>query len=313
MIVDLTERPPPPPWGVTVDRHAVDALADRLSAYPFPAPSFDYRGVPDLPPGPWCDFVVLAVSVVVCLWPPDGEPTWEARLGDRWLDDAPGIWACFSRRIEAGEPPDPARFRDLDDDEGRRFFAGRGTLQLVPERIARLREVGDALVERWDGSASTLVAAADGDAARIVDLLVETVPGYLDRPETVEGTLPFDKLARLATAMIGAKVPLAGLERFPVYPDYMLPRHLRFEGILRYDDSLAATVDTRREIPAGSEREHAIRWATVYAGDLLLRALRARGNPVASPGLDYHLWSEAVLGDRAGEMGEHHRTVTMAY
>jgi hypothetical protein len=313
VLTPITTEPPPPEWGVAVDAEAVDGLADRLAAYRFPDPAFDYEGVPDLDPGGWCDFAVLGVSVVACLWAPEGEQTWEIDLDGRPLEDAPGMWACFTRHVRHRGSLDPAWFRHLDERDGREFFAGRGTLQLVPERVDRLRAVAAALGDRWDGRASALVDAADGDAGRMVDLLVETVPGYLDRPETPAGTLQFDKLARLAVAMIGARVPVSGLERFPVYPDYMLPRHLRYERVLRYEPALAATVDTRREIAAGSSWEHAIRWATVHAGERLLRALHVRGNPVSSPALDYHLWWEAVLGPEAGDMGEHHRTVTLAY
>ena len=104
-----------------------------------------------------------------------------------------------------------------------------------------------------------------------------------------------------------------GYEDFPVYPDYMLPRVFRHYGVLRYSNDLAAAVDSRSVIPAGSDAEHAIRWATVYAGHCLRVALAERGNEVTGPGLDYHLWSQAVLGPEADSFGEHHRTITMRY
>jgi hypothetical protein len=57
----------------------------------------------------------------------------------------------------------------------------------------------------------------------------------------------------------------------------------------------------------------AIRWATVHAAERLRQELNNRGNPVTSPQLDYVLWASAVLGPDASKMGEHHRTLTLAY
>ena len=107
--------------------------------------------------------------------------------------------------------------------------------------------------------------------------------------------------------------PIGRLESFPVYPDYMLPRVLRHHGVLRYQPVLSSAVDGRHLIPAGSDWELAIRWATVYAADQLRADLNRIGNPVSTPALDYALWHDAVLGSDAALMGEHHRTVTMAY
>ena len=98
-----------------------------------------------------------------------------------------------------------------------------------------------------------------------------------------------------------------------MYPDYMVPRTLRHHGILTYSDGLAGAVDGRTLIPAGSEWELAIRWASMHAAERVLGALRAAGHDVAMPMLDYWLWHSSVLGPDAGSMGEHHRTITMAY
>jgi hypothetical protein len=162
---------------------------------------------------------------------------------------------------------------------------------------------------------TNLVAAGLFDAEHVVQLLVETVPGFNDAPESPAGRLPFYKLARLATAMMsaGGSVSFAGLERLPVYPDYMLPRVLRHFGILRYSSELASTVDNRQLIAKESLSELGIRWATVYCGDRLAAALRSRGVAATTPGLDYALWESAVLGPDAATMGEHHRTLTLAY
>jgi hypothetical protein len=310
-VIDIKHRPPPPEWGVGVDRSGILALAEAWRDREIPLAAFDYPGLPNVSGRGWFDFCVLATSVVACLWPPEGQEVWHAELDGIWLDDAPGLFACFTRRPDL-RVSDFVGFTPAD---GQRFFGGRGCLQLLTERAQRLDEVASALVDRWGASARAIIEEADWNAPGVVDLLVETVPGFRDRAETVIGTVAFDKLAHLCAAMMGTRSdrPLQGLETFPVYPDYMLPKALRHHGVLRYEAALAGAVDTRQLIDAGSNWEVGIRWATVYAAERLAEALGDLGNRIPIPSLDYALWHDAVLGPDADRMGEHHRTVTLAY
>jgi hypothetical protein len=310
--MDIRNTPPPTEWGVTISPSAIDRLADEWKDRRFPLPAWDYKGLPQgLDDATWYTVCVVACSVLACIWPPEGEKMWTTHFEGDDLDDAPAIFSCFSRRIENGNV-DLDIFFDLTPQE---FFAGDGTLQLLDERWHQLGSVVHALRRRWNGEVANLVTEGNRDAEQIVALLVETVPGFDDAPTSPIGTLAFHKLARLATAMMsaGGGTPFLGLERLPVYPDYMLPRVFRHRGIIEYSPELAVTIDSRRLVEKESTWELAIRWATVYCGDRLAEALQARGNNVSTPALDYALWESAVLGPEADAMGEHHRTLTLAY
>ncbi len=312
MNIDIRNVPPPAEWGVTISSQAIDTLADAWSDRDFPLPAWDYKGLPrGLDDANWYNVCVVACSVLACIWPPEGEEMWTTHYEGENLDDAPAVFSCFARRIENGV----FDLNVFDSLSGEDFFAGSGTLQLVDEKWAQLKAAAAAVEAQWDGSIENLVAAANHDAERVVELLIETIPGFDDAPQSPVGKLPFYKLARLATAMMsaGGSIPFAGLERLPVYPDYMLPRVFRHFGIMVYTPDLAAAVDGRRIIEKESPGELAIRWATVYCGDRLAEALQARGASVSTPALDYALWESAVLGPDADLLGEHHRTITLAY
>lgn len=306
--VDLRENPPPSGWGVLVKEDAVDRLARRLADHRFEPASYDYEGTPNYSGEDWGRFIVLGVSVVWRLWPPAGEQMWGVADGNQLVMDAPGLWTCFAR-----EP----RSLDLDwlasGALGADFFDGEGTLQDVPRRVEALRDVARSLIEHHQGSVTGLVANLEGDARSLSDALTATIPGYQDRPSSPVGVLAFDKLANLAVTMLAARLSISGTDRFPVFPDYMLPRHLRHDGVLVYSDALARRVDSEQLLDAGSLEEMAIRWGTIHAAELLRRKLHEIGNPVSTPALDYWLWSEAVLGPRADLMGRHHLCVTEAY
>ena len=316
LLTDPRSLPPPPGWGVEVSREAVAGLIGRWSDRSFPAPRFDYQGPPPgICHGPWFDYAVLAVSVLACLWPPPGEPMWSIDYQGERLTDAPALFGAITRWMGPSAGPDLRWFSELEETQARRLFAGRGVLQMVPERGVRIARVATALRERWGGAALHLVEEAGWDGPRVVKLLAATVPGYEDEAVVGGHRLRFRKLGHLAASLMASRSSRSwsGLDSFSLYPDYMLPRFLRHLGIMCYSSQLSRAVDSRAEIPRHSPEEVAIRWATVHAGHLLVEGLRDAGVSVTGPRLDYFLWSEAVLGPDSSQMGEHHRTVTLDY
>ena len=315
-LADLRSGPPPTGWGVEVSPEAVAALVKQWRGRSFPAPRFDYPGPPTgLRDGPWFDYAILSVSVLACLWPPPDCRMWSISHAGRRLSDAPALFGAITRWMGPGAGPDLHSFSELGCAQAGRLFAGRGVLQMVPERGVRIAQVATAVTEQWAGAALHLVEEAGWDGQAVVELLATTIPGYEDEAAVGGHRLRFRKLAHLASSLMASRSsrPWTGLDSFPVYPDYMLPRLLRHLGVLRYSPRLSAAVDSRTEIPRHSPEEVAIRWATVYAGHLLVKSLEAEGVSVTGPRLDYFLWSEAVLGADASRMGEHHRTVTLDY
>nr|MDE0501247.1 hypothetical protein [bacterium] len=316
LLADLRSGPPPAGWGVEVSPEAVAALVRQWRGRSFPTPRFDYPGPPPgLRDGPWFDYAVLSVSVLACLWPPPDCRMWSISYAGRRLTDAPALFGAITRWIGPRTRPDLRSFSELDCTQAGWLFAGRGVLQMVPERGDRIARVATAVRERWAGGALHLVEEAGWDGPGVVELLATTIPGYEDEATVGGRRLRFRKLAHLASSLMASRSsrPWVGLDSFPVYPDYMLPRFLRHLGVLRYSPRLSRAVDSRTEIPRHSPEEAAIRWATVYACHLLVEALRAEGVSVTGPRLDYFLWSEAVFGADASRMGEHHRTVTLDY
>ena len=316
-IVDIKNVAPPPGWGVAVDTRALAQLASSWKYEGFPLPQWDYPGLPvGLTEPEWFDFCGLAVAVLPCLWPPEGEAMWSTEHHGHKLTDAPALFSCFARGVPIDTPGlATSLFAGWTEDGAESFFAGSGVLQLIPARHRTLQEVSISLAEQWEGHFVNLVEDAGFSAPGVVERLVQTFPSYRDTWKSDQGLLEFNKLAHLSAAMMasGSRTDFTGLDVFPVYPDYMLPMVLRHSGVLTYEQELADAVDGRHLIPPGSNWELGIRWATVYAGHQLADELHRLGNPVVTPALDYFLWHQAVLGPQAGTMGEHHRTVTMAY
>ena len=106
------------------------------------------------------------------------------------------------------------------------------------------------------------------------------------------------------------------ISQLTMFADYRVPVVLRELGVLRYAQQLAAAVDARQELAAGSAEELEIRAATVVAIERLRAAVTAKhgvADPAAlcSVALDWMLWER---GERARQQHRpHHRTLTIYY
>jgi hypothetical protein len=127
----------------------------------------------------------------------------------------------------------------------------------------------------------------------------------------------FYKRAQLAAAMLyeacGGKVPgdLRRTEELTVFADYKLPQALRRLSILRYAPPLAERIDQLEPIEASSHEEVEIRAATVWAGELMRRALVARFPEVRALHVDYWLWHAGQV--QGPGVQPYHRTRTIYY
>jgi Potential Queuosine, Q, salvage protein family len=177
-------------------------------------------------------------------------------------------------------------------------------LQMLDERAAILREVGQALVERWDGRFANVVASVP-DVESYLRVLTSDFPRFDDAP--------FWKLAQLSAWILHIEraVQWPDLERLTAFADYIVPAALRVLGVLRYSEELARAVDTWTPIEAGSRWEVEIRAATVWACHLLrlrVNELRPPELAIVDAQIDARLW----LPFHKSHM-PHHLTRTIYY
>jgi hypothetical protein len=95
------------------------------------------------------------------------------------------------------------------------------------------------------------------------------------------------------------------IDRLTIFADNLVPHVLRVDGVLRYDDALAARIDSGELLPPGDE-EREIRGCAVHACELIAREL---GIPARD--LDVMLWNRGQ-GERY-KSRPRHRTRTVYY
>lgn len=304
---------------VAIARPALERAADRIVAGTLPrsAPVWDaefhFVGAPDR----MANYVLALDALNFCFWAFADQTRWTHAYHGRELDGYWALAASLKAAIEGGIDLTDARVMSrMDRGTLARIFAGRGEIPLFEARLAHLKQAGDWLLDRHDGQMIRYLQACDGAAEQIVLGVTRELSSFDDRALYEGQEVRFFKRAQilaldLASCLAGrAPGPLADLDVLTAFADYKVPQVLRELGVLEYDPDLAATIEARREIVAGSPPEVEIRAATVVAVHELSDLLRERGLEVSEAELDGLLWH---LGQAMPFAHPYHRTRTIFY
>ena len=230
------------------------------------------------------------------------------------------VAASLNDRFRARGPLSAQDLAQLTTEDCTRLFgqdpANAPIAELMQLFATALQDLGRYLLDRFEGSFVRLVEAAHGSAEELVRLLA-AMPFYDDR-EAYDGLrVPFYKRAQLTAADLALAFNGEGwgrfhdLDRLTIFADNLVPHVLRCDGILAYEESLAARIDRGELIPAGSPPEVEIRASAVHAVELLVAALRGSGHDVSARGLDYLLWNRGQKPEYKAR--PRHRTRTVYY
>ena len=289
---------------VAIDDAVIRRAAEDWSSQPLAAETWDTEGH-FADGGPLTAQYLLVVDALnFCFWP---DPNWQyARLAESLRDALILDPAAF----------DAGRLAALTPSELCRWLGGL-ELPQMEERVRLLREVGTALDLHFGGQAAQLIAAAGESAGGLVALLAAHLPGFRDHAIHAGRQVFFYKRAQIFAGDVWGAFGGRGLGKFnditalTMFADYRVPQLLRELGIIRYVPDLAARIDARVEIPAGSAEEVEIRAATVQAVERLRGQLGAEGRNLAAIQVDWILWHQAeAMRDR---MAPHHCTLTIYY
>ena len=177
---------------------------------------------------------------------------------------------------------------------------GQDRAHELMELYARaLRDLGAWLGER---GALEVIAGTGGSADRLARRLADGMPFFEDVGAYKRAQITANDLALAGVATFG------DLDDLTVFADNLLPHVLRVDGVLEYDDALAARIDAGEELAAGSQAEREIRAATIVACDRL-----ASEAGIAPRVLDNVLWNRGVAPPYSTDPRRPHRTRTVAY
>lgn len=148
-----------------------------------------------------------------------------------------------------------------------------------------------------------LVAEAGGSAERLAETLARSMAMFDDRGFYKRAQILASDLALAGVA------EFSDLDRLTIFADNLVPHVLRCDGVLVYDDRLAAHIDRGERLTlGGAERE--IRACALHACELI-----SQRTGVPARKIDTWLWTRGQSGGRGTQYKAHprHRCQTVFY
>lgn len=261
------------------------------------------------------EFLLLFNSLSFSYW---GDPKWAVTYRGTRFDGSWAMVACILRAVEAGVPILDPRYRvRLSREEFAKIFEGNVEIPLLDERFVIMREIASGLLERAGGDVVALVARGNGDAPTLLKHILYTFPSFYDASVFDGCEVAFHKRAQLLVADIFQLFAGKGygdlkrIDWLTACADYKLPQCLRALGIFLYHEDLAARVDAKIPLVAGSREEIEIRANTIWVVEKIRRALVGMGKDVPAILINDLLWLASQ--DLSREVSPYHRTRTTAY
>jgi hypothetical protein len=286
---------------VRTDLERLADVAGWLAYEELPAPVTFLPFPLDLPRDRVVDFVLVATSLNFAFTDFETLERWELAVDGRVYSDSDGLHAALQRALREGVPIlEGAWLAEATAEQLRELFRGGSSeLQLLEERARILREVGETLVERYEGRFSNVLAAASPRLYDGGDGFLEVLTRDFPRFDDAVGEVRFWKLAQLSVWILEVQLRESGglgfddLERLTAFADYVVPAALHVLGVLRYSEPLEQAIAERQPLEAGSPWEVELRAHTIYACSQLcdrVNELRPPELRVIVPHIDARLW-----------------------
>jgi len=215
-------------------------------------------------------YVLLFNTLSFSYW---GDPYWEVTYPNKTYKR--GSWSLTAAILRAREEGFPIFKSDylsaISAKDLTIILRGNRQIPLFSERLQILHEVGNTLTENYDGDYRNVIDSANNDAINLVDRVIKDFPSFNDTAHYQGKKIYFHKRAQALTESTHSFLgKLKNADKLTALADYILPKKLREEKILEYDDKLSYKVDNKIDLEKGSTEEVEIRantiWAVKYIG-----------------------------------------------
>jgi hypothetical protein len=206
------------------------------------------------------------------------------------------VAAALADQFRGNGPWSPDELRRLDAEAVALVLDQDPAHELMGLYARALNDLGCFLEGR---TALDAVEAAGGSAERLATTLAHAMPFFDDTGFWKRAPITANDLALARVAEFD------DLDRLTIFADNLVPHVLRVDGVLVYDEALAARIDAEELLPGG-EQEREIRACAVHACELIAAEL---GVPPRT--LDVWLWNRGQ--EPRYKARPRHRTRTVYY
>ncbi|GCC24894.1 queuosine 5'-phosphate N-glycosylase/hydrolase [Chiloscyllium punctatum] len=223
-----------------------------------------------------------------------------------------GFWslcAAINRALDEGIPITSASYFANTTLDQLKYVLRSDTevpMPLIEERLKVLKEAGNILLEKFDGSFLNCIKKSENSAQKLLQLVVENFPSYRDETIFQGKKVAFYKRAQILVADIwgllegkedGAFHDIASLT---IFADYRIPQVLVHLGAMKYSEKLMEKLKQGVLFQSGDCEEVEIRGCSIWCVELILRRILELGAEkgcinahINSVLIDYFLWDYA--------------------
>ncbi len=309
---------------VKTSREAVDRVAGWMAYEEFVFPRGGVAGEFGVGSNPddIIDITMLVATLNFAFTDFDTGCKFKADYQGRTWSDSLGMFACLHQALTNGVPLlDGEYLASLTRSDLEGIFRGNIEMPMLDERRQILHQVGEVLIDRYEGRFHRFVRScapamyADGEG--LMERLIVEFPRFDDTSNYHGADVHIHKLAQLGLWTLhmalhdSGEWSLGDLSMMTAFADYIVPVALDVMDIFEYTPELASRIAEGDMIERDSDEEIEIRAHTLYATALLTDAINALRPPdlrLVIPQVDFRLWSSYHASFRP-----HHLTRTVMY
>ena len=289
---------------VKINEEKISEVASWMAYEEFPKPDgsslFDFGDDPDF----LMDLALTVNSMNFAFTDFDTGVKYETDYKGKRYSDSEAMMANLHKAKADGIPFFTGEYlASLTKKEFAQVFSGTIEMPLVEERVKIFNEVGNVLVNKYDGSFHNFVRDcaprlyANGNG--ILERLTSEFPRFKDVSSYKGSEIQIYKLAQLGIwGMHPSLMPrkawkLEDVNMVTAFADYIVPVGLRVTGIFEYAPELEHQINSLIEVPRDSDAEIEIRASSLQAIALLTDQINARRvgmEPLLMPQVDFRFW-----------------------
>lgn len=244
------------------------------------------------------DWLFVVDTLNFCFWHKETEEGWK-------VDGYTGYFAlCAAINRALKENIDilnPKFYSVITEKQTRNIFRGDNNkeIPLLTERMKCLHEIGNSLLENFEGKFENCVKKANHSATKLLQAIVTNFPCFQDEAEYNGQKVAIYKRAQILIGDIWACFGGEDYGRFDdineitMFADYRIPQVLLYYGIFEYSEELMDKLRKETVLENGEEDEVEIRGCSIHAVELLKEYVQKKMDEketVNSILIDHFLW-----------------------
>ncbi|XP_018572949.1 queuosine salvage protein [Anoplophora glabripennis] len=312
---------------VTINEEGIEKLGnvliEEIKSGKLSPDNFSQTPVHPKPEDPWAiDWIFVVDTLNFCFWSNENEEGWKVEGYTGYFALCAAIKRAQREKIDI---LNPKFYSAITEEELSKVLRSDNKVvcPLMNERLKCLHEVGNVLLEKFDGSFENVVKKAENSATKLLSTVVDNFKCFKDEAIYKGHRVALYKRAQILVGDIWACFRNKGLgyfkdiDQITAFADYRVPQTLLWYGAFKYSDELLNKLTSNKIFQNGEEEEVEIRGCTIHAAELIKEYVLTKvdENRINSVLVDHFLWDfRRKHADKILEKGlPFHKTFSIYY